>query len=102
MARLNWEYLKHPGSTDVITFDYGSTQGHLHGEGFICVADAMAQSVDWQTTWQEEVGRYVIHALLHLAGHDDLEPAARRLMKRRENSLTQALIVRAGWRPDLK
>jgi ssRNA-specific RNase YbeY (16S rRNA maturation enzyme) len=28
--------------------------------------------------------RYVIHGILHLLGHDDLEPVARRKMKRVE------------------
>lgn len=97
MARVNWDYLRHEGSTDVITFDHGSTARHLHGECFICVADAVAQARDWGTSWQEELGRYVIHALLHLAGHDDLEPAARRVMKRREDALTRSLVVKPRW-----
>ncbi len=97
MAQVNWDYLRHEGSTDVITFDHGSTAEHLYGECFICVADAIAQARDWQTAWPEELGRYVIHALLHLAGHDDLEPAARKVMKRRENALTRALVVESRW-----
>jgi len=40
MARVNWQFLGHEGSTDVITFDHGSNPDHLHGECFICVADA--------------------------------------------------------------
>lgn len=100
MARVNGKYLGHPGSTDVITFDHGSTTRHLHGECFICVTEALAQSKAWDTTWQAELGRYLIHALLHLAGHDDTEPGARRVMKRRENALTHALVVNPGWRAD--
>ncbi len=97
MARVNWGFLRHEGSTDVLTFDHGSTERHLHGECFICVADAEAQASEWKTTWSDELGRYLIHALLHLAGYDDLEPTARRVMKRRENALTQALVTRARW-----
>lgn len=97
MARVNWDYLRHEGSTDVITFDHGSTDQHLYGECFICVADTVEQAREWTTVWQEELGRYVIHALLHLAGHDDLEPAARKMMKRRENALTKALVCRTRW-----
>jgi probable rRNA maturation factor len=85
MARVNWQFLGHEGSTDVITFDHGSTSEHLHGECFICVADAVAQARQFGTTWAEEVVRYVIHGILHLRGYDDLEPAARRVMKREEN-----------------
>lgn len=85
MARVNAGYLGHEGSTDVITFDHGSTPGRLHGECFISVADAVSQARDFGTTWEAEVVRYVIHAMLHLRGFDDLEPAARRVMKREEN-----------------
>jgi len=85
MAQVNWDYLRHQGSTDVITFDYGSTPGRLHGECFICVADAVAQAEEFGTTWSEEVLRYVIHGILHLRGYDDLEPGLRRTMKREEN-----------------
>lgn len=87
MARLNWYYLRHEGSTDVITFDHGGRTGHLHGELFISVADAVKQAGEFGTTWPEELARYVIHGLLHLHGYDDLEPAKRRVMKRAEHRL---------------
>lgn len=85
MARVNWQFLGHEGSTDVITFDHGSNPDHLHGECFICVADALAQAQEFGTTWSGEVVRYIIHGILHLRGYDDLEPVARRVMKREEN-----------------
>jgi probable rRNA maturation factor len=90
MAGVNEQFLQHEGSTDVITFDHGSSSARLHGEIFICVADAMKQAREFKTTWQSEVVRYVIHALLHLRGFDDLQPARRRVMKREENRLVQA------------
>jgi len=89
MAKVNWDFLRHEGSTDVITFDHGSTAGRLHGELFISVADAVAQAEQFGTTWDEELVRYVIHGLLHLRGYDDLEPAKRRVMKRQENRLVR-------------
>jgi rRNA maturation RNase YbeY len=85
MARVNWRFLQHEGSTDVITFDHGSTIERVHGECFISVADAVDQAQAFRTTWTEEVVRYVIHGILHLRGYDDLEPALRRSMKREEN-----------------
>ncbi len=91
MAAVNWQYLRHVGSTDVITFDHGSIPGHLHGELFICVADAVGQAREFRTTWQQELVRYVIHGLLHLCGFDDQEPAMRRGMKRMEHRLVR------GW-----
>lgn len=98
MARVNWEFLQHEGSTDVITFDYGEPSAvsgqrsaELSGEVFICVADAVRQAREFKTSWQGEVVRYAVHALLHLRGYDDLQPAKRRVMKREENRLMREL-----------
>ncbi len=96
MARVNWDYLRHEGSTDVITFDHGSTPERLHGELFISVADAVKQAGEFGTAWPEELARYVIHGLLHLHGYDDLEPAKRRVMKREENRLVRRLGTMLG------
>ncbi len=108
MARVNQRFLQHEGSTDVITFDHGpgatdsapagsdkpsqragleTGAAKLHGEIFISVADAVKQAREFSTTWQAELARYIIHALLHLRGHDDVNPAARKLMKREEDRL---------------
>ena len=86
MARVNQTFLQHAGPTDVITFDYRETvtDDDLHGELFICPAVAVAQAREFGTDWRSELVRYVIHGLLHLRGHDDREPAARRRMKQAE------------------
>jgi rRNA maturation RNase YbeY len=91
MSRLNWKFLQHEGSTDVITFAHAGTGPAVSGEIFICLDDAVAHARRFRTTWQSELVRYVIHGLLHLRGHDDSEPAARRLMKREENRLLKAI-----------
>jgi len=93
MARLNETFLQHSGSTDVITFDYSDhsssvlRHSSLHGEIFISIDDAIAQARQFRTSWQSELVRYIIHGVLHLRGFDDIQPAARRKMKREENRL---------------
>ena len=119
MSRLNRQFLDHNGSTDVLTFDHGgqpvpfhhgtrsrsatgeppscgnaeteSTTGGLHGEIFICVDTALAQARQFRSTWQSELVRYLVHGALHLRGYDDLQPVARRVMKREENRLVRLL-----------
>jgi probable rRNA maturation factor len=83
MARLNWEYLRHEGPTDVITLDYGTTKNPA-GEIFICVEVAVEQARSYGVLWQEELLRYAIHGVLHLKGYDDRQTAARRRMRREE------------------
>lgn len=101
MARVNWQFLRHEGSTDVITFDHRDEAlriahhaSRIYGELFVCVDDAVAQAKTFKTNWQSEVVRYVIHGVLHLVNHDDLQPAARRKMKRAESQLLRRLAKR--------
>jgi probable rRNA maturation factor len=98
MAALNWKFLRHEGSTDVITFDHGEKRKAesgkrklLHGELFICVGEAVSQANIFKTNWQSEIVRYVVHGILHLLEHDDLRPDLRRKMKRVENLLLRKL-----------
>ncbi|HEX3988595.1 MAG TPA: rRNA maturation RNase YbeY [Verrucomicrobiae bacterium] len=94
MAEMNEKYLRHEGSTDVITFDYHENDQSLHGEIFICIDEALIQARQFGVSWQSEVARYLVHGLLHLEGFDDTEPALRKAMKRRENNLVKELSTR--------
>lgn len=100
MARVNWQFLQHEGSTDVITFDHREPIPQsppldpipqIHGELFVCVDDAISQARQFKTSWQSETVRYAVHGVLHLLGHDDLKPELRRKMKREENRLLLGL-----------
>jgi rRNA maturation RNase YbeY len=100
ISALNQRYLQHAGPTDVITFDYGPPEGAasggrgLRGDIFIGLEVARRQARAFHTSWQAETVRYLVHGLLHLCGHDDEQPAARRRMKRTENRLVRRLAVR--------
>jgi len=101
MTPLNEKFLRHAGTTDVITFNYadngragsplpadgahGVARPTLHGEIFICLDEAVRQARKFGTSWQSEVVRYVVHGVLHLLGFDDANTGARRKMKREEN-----------------
>ncbi len=98
MSRLNYDYLRHHGSTDVITFNYSESPAEFRGEIFISICDALEHADRFRRPWQEELIRYIVHGALHLAGHDDLEPAPRRAMKRQENKLLKALSQRFDLR----
>jgi probable rRNA maturation factor len=112
MALINETFLKHEGSTDVITFDYAekvarasrlrkkslkrqirkrAASAILSGELFICVDEAVLQARKFKTSWQPEIVRYIVHGVLHLLGHGDLKPGLRRKMKLEENRLLRGL-----------
>ena len=91
ITRLNETFVRHQGSTDVISFDYADpiVGSHaattLRGEVFICVDEAISQARRFRTSWQSELIRYLVHGVLHLSGYDDQAPVARRVMKRAED-----------------
>ena len=99
IIRLNEQFLRHAGPTDVIAFDHSDSRRRtrdtgpktpgprrqLYGEIFICVDEAVLQARKFRASWQSEITRYLVHGVLHLQGHDDSRPAERRKMKRAEN-----------------
>ena len=97
IARVNWQFLRHRGPTDVITFNYNvakagiSTNGHaIVGEIIISAETARAHARRFRRPLTEELARYLAHGLLHLAGHKDKTPTQRRAMRRAENELLEA------------
>jgi probable rRNA maturation factor len=101
MTLVNETFLQHEGPTDVITFDHrnckvrsAKCEVEIHGELFICVDVAIRQAKEFESSWQAEIVRYVVHGVLHLLGHDDLKPHLRRKMKREENRLVRRLAKR--------
>jgi probable rRNA maturation factor len=102
MIRLNETFLRHKGPTDVIAFSYAEASGPrsrlcpglLHGEIFVCADEAVSQARRYHTTWPSELVRYIVHGVLHLLGHDDLQSRARRRMKKAEDALLRLLARR--------
>ena len=89
ISRVNKAFLKHDGATDVITFDY--SDGLLCAELLICVDEAIGQAQVFETTWQSELVRYLVHGFLHLDGYEDHVPVAGRRMKREEDRIVEQL-----------
>lgn len=83
LAKLHADFLDDPSPTDVITFEGDPSLGTA---GEICVSadTAAAYAKKHRRDFSAELTLYVIHGWLHLAGHDDLVPAKKRIMRRAE------------------
>jgi len=86
-ARVHEDFMGIPGSTDVITFE--------HGEIVIGMEVAKRQASEYGEPGSREVFRYLVHGLLHLAGHEDERPEDREVMERAQEAL-----VAAWWTGD--
>lgn len=72
IAKLHGDFMADPTPTDVITFH--------HGEIFISLDTAQRQAAENTEPYGQEVARYIVHGLLHLAGWDDRDETERKAM----------------------
>lgn len=83
LAKLHADFLDDPTTTDVITFEGDPAFGNA-GEICVSVDTAAAYAREHRRDFATELTLYVVHGWLHLAGHDDLKPAKKRVMRRAE------------------
>lgn len=83
LADLHGRFLDDPTSTDVITFEGDPALG-VAGEICVSADTAAAYAREHDRDFRAELTLYVVHGWLHLTGHDDLQPAKKRAMRRAE------------------
>ncbi len=96
MRRLHARHLGDAASTDVLSFDLGTSRraGRLDGEIVVCAAVARRVARRRSATLAEarrELALYVVHGVLHLAGYDDRTLRGFRRMHAREDELLMQL-----------
>lgn len=87
-ARVHEQFMGIEGETDVITFH--------HGEIVIGVEVAFKQAAENGEPPLRELFRYIVHGLLHLAGHEDEEAADRERMEAAQEPLVARLWPELG------
>ena len=80
----NKKFLDHDEPTDVITFPLDEEKNKLTGEILIGVGVARRHAKNARHLLEHELTLYLIHGLLHLCGFDDMDPASRKKMRKRE------------------
>jgi probable rRNA maturation factor len=61
------------------------------GDIVVSVEVAQRQAADYDAPLEREVQRLLIHSVLHLAGHDHMEPGERAVMEAEERRLAAAI-----------
>lgn len=101
IARLNRDYRKIDGPTDVLSFPQseGMEFPTPDEEDFVPLIGDVVISIDTARRQAEEAGHSIkkemtallIHGILHLHGHDHMEPEESRIMKSREEEILKTL-----------
>ena len=84
LHKLNVEFLQHDTLTDIISFD--NTMGKLiSGDVFISVERVKENSETFNTSFDEELHRVMIHGVLHYMGFKDKTEEEKTTMREKEN-----------------
>ncbi|HEY1868928.1 MAG TPA: rRNA maturation RNase YbeY [Candidatus Cybelea sp.] len=95
---LNQEYRGKDAATDVLSFPLAdepdsAPSERLLGDVVISVETARRQAEAYDAPLQREIYRLLIHGLLHLKGHDHEAAGERRVMRREERRLADAIAL---------
>ena len=91
ILEVNKNYLQHDYFTDIITFDY-SKKDLISGDLFISLDTVRSNSKEFNTSYDEELHRTIIHGILHLCGVNDKGPGEREIMEAAENKALDKLL----------
>jgi probable rRNA maturation factor len=87
VTALNRQFHHSAAPTDVLSFDYRDGTAEL----IISVERALAHARRYRTSPARELALYIVHGILHLAGHDDRNRSARTRMRAAERRILRAL-----------
>jgi len=89
LYNLNKEFLHHDTLTDIISFDY-SLGKQIHGEIYISVERVTDNAKSFNTAFDNELHRVIIHGILHYCGYKDkLDNEASLMRSKEEEALTK-------------
>lgn len=90
ILEINKKFIGHDYYTDIITFDYSDPKV-VHGDMYISLDTVFSNSKKFNTSYNEELMRVIVHGLLHLCGINDKGPGERAIMESAENEALNKL-----------
>ncbi len=93
LHKLNLEFLKHDTLTDIISFD-NSLGNQINGDIFISVERVKENANSFNTSFENELHRVIIHGVLHYCGYKDKTKKDTDLMRTKEDAaLSQRIFL---------
>lgn len=84
ILEINQRFLKHHYYTDVITFA-DNRKDTLSGDVYISIDQVITNSKTFSVSFIEELGRVIIHGVLHLIGYGDKMEKEKIIMRKKED-----------------
>lgn len=100
VRHLNREYLDHDYNTDVLSFSLrdgpapdspDATPEGMEGEVYVDLDTAAERHEEFDTSFEREAYRYVVHGVLHLLGYNDATESGQETMRRKEDRYLDAV-----------
>jgi probable rRNA maturation factor len=92
LHKINLEHLKHDTFTDIITFDY-CVDEIINSDIFISIDRVKDNALTFQTMFQDELCRVMIHGVLHLLGYKDKLDTEKKMMRSKEDFYLTLLLI---------
>jgi rRNA maturation RNase YbeY len=83
---INKRYLNHSTLTDIVTFDNSDDPGFLAGDIFISIDRVKENASKFDTDFEAELHRVMIHGVLHLSGYSDKSSREKIAMRKKEDA----------------
>ena len=90
MRALHARHMGLDSTTDVLTFAQNGPGGPIDADVAVCVDEAARRGQGTRAGMRGEALLYVLHAVLHAAGHDDRDDASYRAMHAEEDRILAA------------
>ena len=84
LHQINLKFLDHDTFTDIITFDYGSSES-IAGEIHISLDRVTENAENFHQDFMRETKRIIIHGVLHLLGYKDKSSTDKSQMTSKED-----------------
>lgn len=101
VRHLNQSYLDHDYDTDVLSFSLRSAsvsdphetdEEGVEGEVYVDLDTAAERHTEFDTSFEREAYRYVVHGLLHLIGYNDATETGQETMRQKEDQYLDAVL----------
>jgi rRNA maturation RNase YbeY len=95
LHNINLEYLKHDTLTDIITFPYQELP-KIEGDIFISLDRIKENANQFNTNFENELRRVIIHGVYHLCGYGDKTEGEATTMRSKENHALEKWTAMTG------